>query len=117
MPLTVRPRRRFIAVPSRFERRVASTGYLLRTGHKHHTVIDGVNLYHKCKPHSDTYYMPSPTRKPTPSPPTPPTPPHDCGKKCSRDSDCAIGGFLQYPICYTSPGTRCEGFCGPPDDF
>jgi len=92
--------------------------YLLRTGHKHHTVIDGVNLYHKCKPHSDTYYMPSPTRKPTPSPPTPAPKPtiydpnvDKCGVDCKTDADCKSYRKDRFPhesYCdYCTP----EGYC------
>jgi len=72
-----------------------------KSGDCHH----GSGKYHNtCK---DPSPVPSPTKKPTSSPP------YGCGKKCSKDSDCAIGGFLQYPTCYVSAGTRCEGFCGP----
>merc|ERR1739848_932745 len=37
--------------------RDSDCGGLAEHCHKHHTVIDGVNLYHRCKPHSDTYYI------------------------------------------------------------
>jgi len=58
----------------------------------------------KCKSPSPG---PSPTKKPTSGPPP------NCGRKCSTDSDCAIGGFLQFPVCYVHEGTRCHGYCGP----
>jgi len=67
--------------------------------HKH----DGP-FKNKCKESSP---VPSPTKKPTSSPPP------NCGRKCSDDKDCQIGGFLQYPKCYVNGGTRCEGYCGP----
>ena len=43
----------------------------------------------------------------------PPGPPPNCGRKCSSDSDCQTGGFVQYPTCYVNSGTMCHGYCGP----
>ena len=40
-------------------------------------------------------------------------PPPNCGRKCSSDSDCQTGGFVQYPTCYVNSGTMCHGYCGP----
>ena len=44
---------------------------------------------------------------------TPSGPPPNCGRKCSSDSDCQTGGFVQYPTCYVNSGTMCHGYCGP----
>merc|ERR1719311_1232706 len=79
----------------------APTGFCL-------TMEDGAAVAEPCSEsaNQEFYVQQQVPVRPTHKPHSAPTPRPNCGRKCSSDSDCQTGGFLQFPVCYVHSGTR-----------